>query len=250
MPARSNIFVLSPAQARTMDRLCTERYGIPVAVLMENAGVQVAAAARSWEEQGRPARILVVAGTGNNGGDGLVAARHLVNSGHRVAIMLVGDPARMSVDTAAQWRTCRAMKIPSIPTGVTGGAGVKRALKLLGCGRRGPDVIVAGLFGTGLSREVSGKALEVIQTINEWQARGSRVVAVDIPSGLNASTGEVMGGVVQADITVTFVALKSGMLAPGALKFLGEVQVADIGVPRALIEKLATALPAKRWVRG
>ncbi|MBS0188599.1 MAG: bifunctional ADP-dependent NAD(P)H-hydrate dehydratase/NAD(P)H-hydrate epimerase, partial [Planctomycetes bacterium] len=101
-----------------------------------------------------------------------------------------------------------------------------------------------------LSREVSGKALEVIQTINEWQARGSRVVAVDIPSGLNASTGEVMGGVVQADITVTFVALKSGMLAPGALKFLGEVQVADIGVPRALIEKLATALPAKLRVRG
>lgn len=230
------VYVLSVRAARAIDRACAERFGISTLVLMENAAVHVAEAALLLAGRTRAPRVLVVAGTGNNGGDALAAARHLSNAGASVAVVLVGDTARLTPEAAAQWKTCKRMKLPIAIAKTRWAAACARALRRLG--RKQPDVVIDGLFGTGLSREVRGAALDAIKAINALGARGSRVLAVDIASGLDGSTGRIFGEAVRADMTVTFVGLKTGMFSPEAMRRLGRIVVADIGVPRALVESL------------
>jgi len=240
--------VFSAAAARSIDRLCAGRFGISTLVLMENAAVHVCAVALQVAPPGRQPRVLLVAGMGNNGGDALAAARHLSNAGASVSILLVGDAKQLSPDAAAQLKTCRRMRLPITIAKSSLQASLPIALRRLG--RGWPDVVVDGLFGTGLSREVEGVALETIQVINGLRAKGSRVVAIDIPSGLDASSGKPLGGAVYADMTVTFVGLKTGMLAPEAIEYLGRVAIADIGVPRSLIESLGKRLGKRARTTG
>ncbi|MBX3388815.1 MAG: NAD(P)H-hydrate epimerase [Phycisphaeraceae bacterium] len=230
------LVVLSTRAARDIDRRCAAHFGISTLVLMENAAVNVAAAVQLLTQEMKAPRVLFVAGTGNNGGDALAAARHTSNSGAEVSILLVGNPARLSPEAAIQYKTCRAMKLPiSIAKHALEPALRSARMHL---GRLVPDVVVDGLFGTGLSRPAEGNAQLAIRAINDFAKRGSRVFAIDIPSGLDAGTGKVLGDAVFADVTVTFVALKEGMLMPEAIEHLGRVIVADIGVPRVLIERL------------
>ncbi len=210
---------------------------------MENAAVHVAAGVQLVAPPDRPARVLIVAGTGNNGGDALAAARHVANAGASISIFLVGNPARLSPDAAVQLRTCRRMQLPISIAKTALEAPLSVALRSLG--RQTPDVVVDGLFGTGLSRSVEGTALGAIRSINRLRLQGACVVAIDIPSGLDAGSGKVLGDAVRADMTVTFVGLKTGMLAPEAIEYLGHVAIADIGVPRSLIERLGTKLGVK-----
>jgi len=232
--------VFSPAAARSIDRRCESRFGISTLALMENASVRVCDAALLVAPPGRQPRVLLVAGTGNNGGDALAAARHLSNACAAVSILLVGNAKQLSPDAAAQLKTCRSMGLAITAAKSSLKAPLPTALRQLG--RGWPDVVVDGLFGTGLSREVEGVALETIRVINGLRAKGSRVVAIDIPSGLDAASGKPLGGAVYADMTVTFVGLKTGMLAPEASEYLGRVAIADIGVPRSLIESLGKRL--------
>jgi hydroxyethylthiazole kinase-like uncharacterized protein yjeF len=207
--------LLTTSEMAEADRL-TIAGGVAGVVLMENAGRAVADAVAALGLR----RVLVVAGPGNNGGDGFVAARLLTERGYAVTLSYVGDRARLKGDAA-------------IAAGRWTGTTVSAAPGSLGdC-----DIIIDALFGAGLDRDVEGLPRIMIEAIN---AAGVPVVAVDLPSGINGTTGAVMGVAVKATRTVTFFRRKPGhLLLPGRLH-CGPVAVADIGIPQAV---LATIKP-------
>ena len=209
--------LLTTAEMAEADRL-TIAGGVPGIELMENAGRAVADAAGRVLE-GR--RVVIVAGPGNNGGDGFVAARHLAERGYEVRVSFVGDLKRLKGDAALaadRW---------------SGPVEEASPVSLTDC-----DIIIDALFGAGLDREVEGLARAMIRAIN---SAGVPVIAVDLPSGVNGTTGAVMGIAVDATHTVTFFRRKTGhFLLPGRLH-CGAVEVADIGIPDRV---LGTIKPA------
>ena len=219
--------ILTAAEMREVDRLTTKRYGVASLTLMENAGKSVAdfIAARFPDFKRRP--IVVLCGKGNNGGDGFVAARHLLKMGAEVQVHLFGDPREVRGDAATnlnRWKKAGGKLFVDRP-GKTGGS-VEFAAGAL---------VVDALLGTGVRGAVEGRLGEVITAVNRRQA-GADVVAVDIPSGLHADTGEVAGPVVVADYTITFTAPKPGLLLGESAEHTGELAVREIGSPFELIE--------------
>jgi NAD(P)H-hydrate epimerase len=204
--------VLDVAQTRAQEE-AAGRMGRPPSVLMESAGTAVAGQA---ERMARPgARFLVVCGPGNNGGDGFVAARKLLERGKRVDVERVGGE-KAKGDAERNWEALKAL-LPSAGT------------RSFEPGQS--DVVVDALFGVGLGRAPSGPFAEAIERFLAWRSRGAQVLAVDLPSGLESDTGQPLGPCVQADATVTFGGLKPGtVLEPGA-SLCGAVSVADIGLP-------------------
>jgi NAD(P)H-hydrate epimerase len=201
---------LTVAQARAIDRHAVEVLGMPSILLMENAARGVAEAARRMGS-----RYVVLAGAGNNGGDGLAAARHL-GSAARVCLAFEPDPAK-SPDAALQLRILKAA-----------GREILAELPVEELAR--PDVVwIDALFGTGLTRAIEGRAADWILCANA--ARGRRL-AVDIPSGLCGDRGSPLGeACVRAERTVTFEAPKVGLLAAGAAGFVGAIEVVSLGLP-------------------
>jgi ADP-dependent NAD(P)H-hydrate dehydratase / NAD(P)H-hydrate epimerase len=197
------------------DRL-TIASGFPGRELMENAG---AAVARAVAERHRPGtKVIVVAGTGNNGGDGFVAARHLRDADFAVALFLAGSPGRIKGDAAQAARRW--------------GGSTSTVFDLAGA-----EVVIDALFGAGLDRPITGDMLAIVEAINDW---GGAVFAVDLPSGINGTTGAVMGSAVKASHTVTFFRKKPGhVLLPGRI-YCGDVRVVDIGIAAKV---LATIKP-------
>ncbi len=176
--------------------------------LMENAGAGVANAVAARHPPG--SKVAVVAGTGNNGGDGFIAARHLDQAGYRVVVHLIGNRDAIKGDAALaarQWQGPLATGIPDLA---------------------GAQVIIDALFGAGLDRPVAGDALAAIAAMN---ATGVPVVAVDLPSGINGTTGAALGGAVNASHTVTFFRKKPGHLLLPGRTHCGQVQVTQIGIP-------------------
>ncbi len=208
------IELLTTAEMAEADRLATAA-GVPSIELMENAGRSVADLVCKISG-GR--RIAVVAGPGNNGGDGFVTARHLAERGRDVTVHFVGDRKRLAGDAAlAAQRWAGPAKTASPDT-------------LGDC-----DLIVDALFGAGLDRETAGLPLAMIQAMNDG---ASPIVSVDLPSGVNGTTGAVMGTAVKANHTVTFFRRKPGhLLLPGRLH-CGVVEVADIGIPATVLETI------------
>ena len=207
--------LLTAEEMGVADRLASEG-GIPGAVLMENAGRAVAEeVARRFPDAGT---VSVLCGPGNNGGDGFVAARHLTERGYRVRLAFDSDPARLPEDAGAmakRWTGAREALAP----GVLAGA----------------DVVVDALLGAGLARPVDGKLATLIEAVN---ASALPVVAVDVPSGIDGTTGAVRGVAIEATATVTFFRLKPGhLLLPGRLH-CGEVMLADIGIPDSVLETI------------
>jgi hydroxyethylthiazole kinase-like uncharacterized protein yjeF len=218
------IELLTNAEMAEADRL-TIAAGTRGIDLMENAGRAVADAAAAVS-QGR--RALIVAGPGNNGGDGFVAARHLAERGYSVRVSFVGEKARLKGDAALAAERWSGLVEQASPHA------------LGDC-----DIVIDALFGAGLDREVEGLPRAMIEAIN---AGKTPVLAVDLPSGVNGTTGAVMGAAVNAAHTVTFFRRKTGhLLLPGRLH-CGAIQVADIGIPArvlATIKPMAFAnLPA------
>ena len=180
--------------------------GIPGADLMENAGVAVANAVAKRHPPG--SKVAVVAGPGNNGGDGFVAARHLAAAGFRVRLCLIGARDRLEGDAA--WAAGRWDGAVASAPDLSGAA-----------------VIIDALFGAGLDRPVTGDALAAVEAMN---AAGCPIVAVDLASGINGTTGAVMGAAVKAAESVTFFRRKPGhLLLPGRI-YCGSVGVSDIGI--------------------
>jgi hydroxyethylthiazole kinase-like uncharacterized protein yjeF len=209
--------LLTPSEMAEADRL-TIAGGTAGLALMERAGRAVADAVIGRFPNGK--RVTVVAGPGNNGGDGFVAARLLAEHGYRVTVMLVGDPARLRGDAA--------LAAKKWPGGVTADSGYLATA----------DVLIDALFGAGLDRPIEGAAQAVIETMN---ALATPIVAVDLPSGINGATGAMMGIAVRAAETVTFFRKKPGhLLLPGRLH-CGAISVADIGIPASVLQRIAPA---------
>ena len=218
---------LSRDQVREIDRKAIEDYGIPGMVLMENASRAVAETARQRLTEVVEPRVAIVAGTGNNAGDGFAAARHLHNAGLKVTVLLVGEPARISGDAKTNLDIISRMRLD-----IQALSQDQKGLNKLRTELKRADLVIDAIFGTGLSGEVRGFYAKVIEEIN---SSNKPVLAVDIPSGLDCDTGEPLGQTVQAVATVTFVARKKGFNNPRAKAYTGQVLVADIGAPRELI---------------
>lgn len=232
--------MISRDAAKRLDRIAADRYAIPPIVLMENAARHVADVALDVIGEHDGARILIVAGPGNNGGDGLAAARHLHNAGHSVAVALCAEPSRLSELCAAHHAVVQRMGIPVTPPEGREG---ERFLRDAAAPIERPELIIDALFGVGLDRPVEGFLRQVIGAINSLRRDGAFVLSVDVPSGLDAETGEPLGdSAVHADATVTFVGLKPGLCALGAQPFVGDAIIADIGAPRELHEELGQRL--------
>ncbi len=207
--------LLTPAEMGEADRL-TIAGGVPGMALMERAGRAVAdcVAARFPA----PLEVAVVAGPGNNGGDGYVAARLLAERGYAVRVLALGDRARLKGDAAEAAGRWTGPVEDAVPE------------KLAGAW-----VIVDALFGAGLDRPVEGQARSMIEAMN---AAPAPILAIDLPSGINGATGAVMGAAVEAAATVTFFRRKAGhLLLPGRLH-CGPVTVADIGIPARVLEQV------------
>jgi NAD(P)H-hydrate epimerase len=199
--------------------------GVPSLTLMENAGRAVADEVRRMCPAG--SRVAVLCGPGNNGGDGFVAARHLKRASYDVRLHLLGEKAALAGDAAEMARRWD---------------GPVRALEPHAL--QSMHVVVDALFGAGLARPLEGPAAAMVAAIN---ASGLPVLAVDVPSGLDGTTGDAVGAVVQATRTVTFFRRKPGhVLLPGRT-LCGHTIVADIGIPDSV---LAGPLAAKTWANG
>jgi len=209
---------ISAARMQALDRAATERQGIPSIVLMENAGRGAAEEImRMLRRVSRP-KVCIVCGPGNNGGDGFVVARHLRIAGVAVKCFLVGERQRLKSDALTQFRILENLNIAVRPVR-TATAELKKELKRA-------DISVDALFGTGLNREVGEPFSSMIDAINMY---AQRIVALDIPSGLDATTGRVWGKCIQADTTVTFQAVKTGLCRREGITHSGKVVVCHIG---------------------
>ncbi|HSR24440.1 MAG TPA: NAD(P)H-hydrate epimerase [Candidatus Eisenbacteria bacterium] len=212
---------LSSVQVRAVDRLASERFATPLSWLMEAAGWQVARRCRG--------RAHVLCGRGNNGGDGLAAARHLHRWGRLAGVACI-DPDGLSGLAAEQGAALRALGVAIATEPAIGDA----------------PLVVDALLGTGLSRPVEGRMAEWIAAIN---SAGRRVVAVDVPSGLDADSGRAPGACVRATLTVTLGLPKPGLLAGDGPARAGEVWVADIGVPLEAYAAIGIEVPAELFAQ-
>lgn len=203
-------------EMREIDRQAVERFGISTDTLMENAGRAVADVVA--ERTSRVCPVVAVCGPGNNGGDGLVAARLLAERGFEVEVLALEGSWDPETPAGRNWQRVRE-RVPFVSD----------------LQRRPMTVVVDALFGTGLSRPVEGRARDLILKINALDRRWFPVVSVDIPSGLDANTGRPLGAAVRASVTVTLGLPKVGFLEPEARLHLGELVVADIGFPPELL---------------
>jgi hydroxyethylthiazole kinase-like uncharacterized protein yjeF len=204
--------ILTPAEMAEADRLTIEG-GVPGIELMEAAGAAVADAALAHVPAG--GTILVAAGTGNNGGDGFVAARRLAEAGRTVRVALLGDRNQLKGDAAVA-----AERYPG------------RVERLVPDTLGTAALIIDALFGAGLARNLEGEAAACVEAVN---ARGAPVLAIDLPSGIDGATGQARGAAIRAAETVTFFRLKPGhLLMPGRLH-CGAVRLVQIGIPHTVL---------------
>ena len=221
--------LLTPRQMKAIDETAINTLGIPGIVLMENAAIHTVFKASEMLKEKEAPKITVVAGSGNNGGDALAVTRHLLSMGYTVSVFSLTDLEELSGDAYINGRILKNIGV-NVPV-IAENDDLER-LKIA-CSES--DLVIDGIFGTGLNRPVDGILSDVIDIINSFS---SKILSIDIPSGISGLTGAVMGNAVKADATVTFHLPKIGMfIYPGAA-YVGELSVADIGIPYALSENM------------
>jgi NAD(P)H-hydrate epimerase len=206
---------------REVDRLMVDELGISLVQMMENAGRNLAELARlllGGELRGRS--LLVLAGPGGNGGGGLVAARHLAVAGARVRVSLAATPERFAPVPAQQLAIVRRLPVPIQIGDVE-------------ADHDGPDLVVDALLGYSQQGDPRGGAARLIR----WSA-GRRVLALDVPSGLELANGAIRSPAVEAEATMTLALPKQGLAAPGAAVHVGRLVLADISVPAGIYGRL------------
>ncbi len=227
-------------QMRKLDRSAMDDYKIPGEELMDRAGLGVANAIDAMFDRCsmKDPPILLVAGRGNNGGDAFAAARHLRHYGYEVEVWVAGALEDICGDARTHLNKMKEAKVrvEELPTKEDWDVAIEdaRMAQALEMG-----VIVDGVLGTGISGPARGPSAGAISCINA-SAKNSIVVAIDIPSGLNADTGFAAGDAVKADITVTMGLPKRGLVEPCAADHVGRIEVIDIGIPRELLENIET----------
>ncbi len=211
--------LLTPAEMGEADRM-TIAGGTPGVVLMERAGLAVAdEAARLARSRGR---IAVICGPGNNGGDGFVAARLLARRGYAIELGLLGSRHGLRGDAAI--------------------AAARYEGKVVAAGAidlDGVDCVIDALFGAGLARDIEGEAATIVERINGFAGAGGRVLAVDVPSGVDGESGKVRGVAVRATASVTFFRLKPGHLLLPGRALCGAIRLVDIGIPASVLTRIA-----------
>lgn len=218
--------ILTSAAMQAVDRRAIEEIGIPSLVLMENAALGVVEAVA--EHFPRAQSVAIFCGPGNNGGDGLAVARHLDVRGYEVRLFLATGGRDLGGDAATQLEICRRSGLEVVE--ILDSAGVDAAL----AEARGCDLAIDALFGTGLGRPLEGLFAQVVAALNTLTVP---ILAVDLPSGLDGSRAELIGPCVQADLTVAFAAPKVAHVFPPAARAVGELAVADLGIPAFLVEE-------------
>ncbi len=252
--------VLTAEEMRCVDRITTERFGIPSIDLMENAAKAVTREIeRLLDGAVRGRSILVVCGKGNNGGDGAAAARMLLSMGARVETYLFGAVAESKGDAKTNFERLRQIVESSSgdPRSAIFAETSSDNWSLDFSSRKEKfDVIVDALFGTGLTRPLSSSYETTIDLISrERSKKPSLIVSVDLPSGLNADSANVIGKNVTSDVTVTFTAPKLANVLPPASRFNGELVVADIGSPQELVDEMKSdtfifeTADARNWMQ-
>lgn len=213
-------------ELKEIDRKCAEEYCIPTLLLMEHAAQAAAQVVASMNPTRR--QVLIIVGKGNNGGDGLALARLLKFADTPVKVWLLGGASGFAKESAP-WYNLQMAKHLGVPiehyVSDSQLAELKKGMETAG-------LIVDAMLGTGLSGDVRAPFADVIKAVNEL---GARVLAIDVPSGLDAETGEPKGVAVRASKTITFVAPKVGFATRQGGEYCGEVIVADIGVPPELL---------------
>lgn len=215
--------VMTREQVRAFDAWAIHTLGIPGVVLMENAGRGCAELIREKLKGIARPKVCILCGTGNNGGDGYVIARHLINEGFEVTVAICGlaekikGDAKINLDILQKMGRSVEQLDPSdadLPERVGGLSA-------------GADLLVDALFGTGLRGFLSDEYNRLIEAVNACECP---ILSVDIPSGLDCNSGEPLGAAVKADWTVTFVAVKKGFTSANAARYTGEVFVVSIGI--------------------
>jgi hydroxyethylthiazole kinase-like uncharacterized protein yjeF len=218
--------VLSRDEVRAFDAWAINTLGIPGVVLMENAGRSCAELVREKLAGVANPKVCIFCGTGNNGGDGYVIARHLLNRGFKVVVVLCGDRNKVKGDAKINLDILEKLGQTIEQLNLDGGD-IPSRVKTFAADA---CLLVDAIFGTGLSGQLSDKYKQLIESIN---AEHCPILAVDIPSGLDCDTGEPLGAAVRASYTVTFVAVKKGFSSAKAGAYTGEIFVASIGVEPA-----------------
>ena len=205
-------YALKAEEMKSCDKDTIERIGIPSMVLMERAALSVL---QTFDELALcPKRVLVAAGVGNNGGDGLAVGRLLAERGADVTFYIEGNPQKMTRETRLQREILEKL-----------GFSIQSKFEVMEY-----DMVIDALFGIGLSREITGSCQRLVEKINLLKTRGAMVCSLDIPSGICADDGRILGCAVRADITVAFAFAKKGHLFYPGREYAGRLFVRDIGI--------------------
>ncbi|WP_058486265.1 bifunctional ADP-dependent NAD(P)H-hydrate dehydratase/NAD(P)H-hydrate epimerase [Defluviitalea phaphyphila] len=217
-------------EMREIDNISINKMGIPGIVLMENAVLSIVKEIKDYLKNINNPKVAIVCGQGNNGGDGLGVARHLHNYGIDVDIVFIGNPDLLKNDAKINFKITENLSIN------------KRILNLNSIIDddiiniiRKSDLIVDAIFGTGLTRKIEGILSELIDLINFY---GKYIISIDIPSGIDSRTGEILGNAIKANKTVTLALPKSGLYLYPGTEFVGELVIADIGIPKEVINSM------------
>ena len=242
MTQTPNTIALTRRQVREVDRRAIEDYGIPGIVLMENAGRNAARIVRERFQGPQPPSttnrfVAIVCGRGNNGGDGFVIARHLANAEIPVELFCACDPSRLTGDAATNFNIATKMGLTrhAFDTPDRIAAAAERLGKAA--------IVVDAVLGTGFSGMVRPPLDLVIEAMNQVGAgaTGTKIIAIDVPSGLDCDSGLPCNATVRAEATITFVAMKVGFRRPDADAYTGEVHVVDIGAPPRIVQAVLDA---------
>ncbi|HWI55132.1 MAG TPA: NAD(P)H-hydrate epimerase, partial [Desulfobacteria bacterium] len=221
------MYLLTAEEMRKLDHTAINELGIPGIVLMENAGLQVVQEVFNLIGDPKGKTVTIFAGKGNNGGDGFVIARHLINSGAEVKVFLFADPGEITGDAKTNLDILVAMGHKVFPIIKPNSLNVVRLAMVYA------DIVIDAIFGTGFKGKVPTNIGNVIEIIN---TSAKPVISVDIPSGLEADTGRVAGPCIKASSTITFAQNKLGLIVGDGPGNVGKLTVADISIPEALVQ--------------
>ena len=219
--------LVTAQEMQDLDRITIEEVGVPGVVLMENAGQAVVDTALEILEDNYQAEVIVLAGKGNNGGDGFVVARLLANLGVEVKVFILGETAQISGDAKINLNILHKLRFTIEE--LQNQEDLERLIPSL----EEADLIIDGILGTGIKGELRGLVPDLIKIVNDVE---TSVLAIDIPSGLNADSGRIHGIAIKADRTVTFALPKLGLLLYPGRDYVGGLEVADISIPDQVID--------------